>query len=688
VVLICTVNSFGWLNRAFPGFFLWENLFVPAVADTDWTGYQAGVPYRSRLLAVDGAPVHSASEAYRAAERAPEGTPLRFEFALPDGRTTTLPVPTMRLTVAEYFWTLGNYLVVGILLTALGFVVYYLRPDAPGARAMLAACSTWGLYLVTSADIFGPAWFRPLCLVLQALGPMTLVHLAVTFPIERLAGLNRRWLLPLLYAAGLAIGVVHNLAFAHSFRLLLAIDRLNSIALVAGGILLIASLADAFLRPPTAAVRQRTKIAALGGVTAFVLPVAGFFAYYLVGLSFPLNFVTFSILLFPVAIGYAIVQHDLFEVDAIIRRTVAWAILTALLVAIYLSGVGLLDALFAGRGGRVAQVLFLIAVVALVNPLRDRVQAGVDRLFARERYDYRATVARVSSSLARLLDVDAIVAQILSTLTTAMRVDFGAVWRRDESGAYRLYARAGSRVAGALTQQLATTDVLVQRVNAEPESVITDEAAQRDTALAAAFAALYATLVVPIAFERRAVGFIVLGMKESGRFYSGEDRGLLQTLASQAAMALENARSYRVLEHTNEELRSTQASSSSRSASPPSARSPPPSHTASATPWPASRRRHASSACRSAKGTPHTRRSATSCRSRTSSRRASRRCSISPSRSSRTARRSSSPSWSTRPRRRCARSSKRTESCSMSTSTPHCRRRRSTARRSSKCCWC
>ncbi len=66
IVLICTFNSLLWINRPFPGFFLGQNLFVPAVGDIDWTGYEAGVPYQSRLLTVDGEPVTSADEVYRA----------------------------------------------------------------------------------------------------------------------------------------------------------------------------------------------------------------------------------------------------------------------------------------------------------------------------------------------------------------------------------------------------------------------------------------------------------------------------------------------------------------------------------------------------------------------------------------------------------------------------------------------
>src|SRR5262245_5139232 len=51
LTLACALNSLRWLNRPFPGFFVWDNLFVPAVGDTDWTGYEAAIPYHGRLLA-------------------------------------------------------------------------------------------------------------------------------------------------------------------------------------------------------------------------------------------------------------------------------------------------------------------------------------------------------------------------------------------------------------------------------------------------------------------------------------------------------------------------------------------------------------------------------------------------------------------------------------------------------------
>jgi signal transduction histidine kinase len=561
VAITCTLNSLKWIDRPFPGFFLWENFLVPAVGDTDWTGYQAGVPVPSRLIAADGEPVTSVPAVYRLAASLPVGTPVSYSFvAESGGPEITLSVPTMRLTVSEYVLTLGTYLGVGMLLTLLGLTVFFLRPDAPAARAMLSGGVLWGLYLVTAADIFGPAWFRPLCLLLQGVAPVSLLHLALTFPIQRDVLKRYPRLLWALYAAGCGIGVASNLVFSRSFAATLALNRVDALAMVINGVLLMASLAHSYFYSPSAAARQRVKIATFGGFAAFLIPIVGLFVFSLLGVGFPLNYFAMPLAFFPIAIGYAIVKHDLFEVDAIIRRTLAWAILTGVIAALYLGGVGTLEIAFTGHSGRVAQLVFLLSIVALFNPLRNRVQAAVDLLFARDRYDYRKTVTEVSQALTALLDLEAVVTRILRTITETIHVDFGAVWLRAAGAEYQLQAVGGARQVAALPQRVDETSPLVHRLEQQPQRILTeDDVAGRNGHLGAELGRLGATLLVPMTFERRLVGFLALGVKDSGHFYSREDLELLRTLASQGAVAVENARSYRALMRANEELRAAQS---------------------------------------------------------------------------------------------------------------------------------
>ncbi len=554
VVLACAVNSLQWVGRPFPGFFLWQNLFVPAVGDTTWTGHEAGVPYQSRLVAVNGVAVRRAAEVYAATAKLPVGTGVAYRFAAASG-PVEVTIPTMRLTLTQYLWTLGNYLAVGVLLTLLGFTVYFLRADAPAARAMLIAGITWGLHLVTSADIFGPGWFRPLCLMLQAIGPVTVLHLAFTFPVERHTLRRHPRLLPALYVAALIAGLADNVFFYRWFAAVIAINYLFVVALIAAGVVLMGLLAHGFFFPPSAAARQRTKIAALGGVVAFAAPVVGV-SLYLLGVRFPINYITVPMAVFPAAIAYAIVKHDLFEIDAIIRRTVAWAILTGVVAALYLGGVGTLELAFTGQSGRGAQVLFLLVIIVLFNPLRARVQAAVDFLFARDRYDYRATVAEASQALATLLDVETVVGRILRTIAETMRVEFGAVWLREGDG-FRLHAITGPRQDRDVRPYVPCADPLVHELERRPREALTQDATQDDGQRADG--RLEAALIMPMAFERRLIGFLALGDKQSGQFFSREDVGLLRTLANQGAVAVENAKSYRALAHAHQELQTAQS---------------------------------------------------------------------------------------------------------------------------------
>jgi signal transduction histidine kinase len=359
-------------------------------------------------------------------------------------------------------------------------------------------------------------------------------------------------LLPAAYGVAVILGITVNAVFDH-VPAMLRLNQMHALALAGGGALLIGMLIEGFLRPPTVAARQRIKVAALGAVLAFVLPVAGMALFALSGVSFPLNFLALPLSLFPLAIGWAILKNDLFEVDAIIRRTVAWAVLSVLLAAVYLGGLAVLDLIASPRRGRIGQLLFLLIIVAVFPRLRDRVQHAVDFLFARDRYDYRRTVSAASQALATLLDVDAIVDRILLTITGAMHVGFSSVWLRD-GGGYRLHAVAGTPRAG--TVDVAVGSALTELLEAHPRQIVSDDASP---SVVDELHHYGGTLVVPMSFENRLSGFLVLGEKESGASYSGEDLGLLQTLADQGAVAVQNARSYAALVCANDELRAAQS---------------------------------------------------------------------------------------------------------------------------------
>jgi hypothetical protein len=112
----------------------------------------------------------------------------------------------------------------------------------------------------------------------------------------------------------------------------------------------------------------------------------------------------------PLAIGFAVLKYRLYDIDVVINRTLVYGPLTAILVLVYLGGVVSLQYAFraiTGQESQIAIVASTLAISALFNPLRKRVQAFVDRRFYRRKYDARITLAAFSAKLRDETDLEA-----------------------------------------------------------------------------------------------------------------------------------------------------------------------------------------------------------------------------------------------------------------------------------------
>jgi hypothetical protein len=170
---------------------------------------------------------------------------------------------------------------------------------------------------------------------------------------------------------------------------------------------------------------------ALGAVSGFmfsiVLPVDGWPATVVYGLE---------ILAFssgPIAIGIAILRYRLFDIDVIVRRTLVYATLTAMLALVYFVSVVLLQRFFRALSGQesdLAVVASTLALAALFTPLRGRIQAMIDRRFYRGKYDAEHTLLAFSSWLRDETNLDQLTREMLAVVEQTVQPAHVSLWLR------------------------------------------------------------------------------------------------------------------------------------------------------------------------------------------------------------------------------------------------------------------
>ncbi len=143
--------------------------------------------------------------------------------------------------------------------------------------------------------------------------------------------------------------------------------------------------------------------------------------------------VLISVVGLPVAVGIAILRYHLYNIDLIINRTLVYATLTAMLVAIYFGGVATAEAIFRALTGQeqqpqLAVVISTLVIAALFNPLRRRIQSFIDRRFYRRKYDARRTLEALSAKLRDETDLDALNAALVGVVRETMQPTHVSLW--------------------------------------------------------------------------------------------------------------------------------------------------------------------------------------------------------------------------------------------------------------------
>lgn len=284
-----------------------------------------------------------------------------------------------------------------------------------------------------------------------------------------------------------------------------------------------------------------------------ILPIYGYSVYPPGNLSFiPLTI--FAVGLF---------KHDLLDMGILIKKSLIYSLLTAFLTCLYALIIIVANNAFkdVNFSDSIYFPLFFFLFIAFVfGPLKSKIQMWVDRVFYKGRYDYQQTIKQASKMIVSVLDYADISRHLMDTIANSMQVNNSALFLRDTSGfSFEKFASHGNQKDAEHAISVTTSSPLIDLMEASHQPIIRKNIKEpmssvRTQDILSDMDGLNAEIALPMIFKEELNGFIVIGEKRSGDFFSQEDLDLLETLSSQTALAIENARSYKVIHDLNKNL--------------------------------------------------------------------------------------------------------------------------------------
>jgi signal transduction histidine kinase len=317
------------------------------------------------------------------------------------------------------------------------------------------------------------------------------------------------------------------------------------------GVICAGRLVWAYRRGESPLARNRVRVITLGTLVGFALPAGILLLSAFMGGGGAMNFAAFTPFLFALSLAYAVVKHDLFEIDAMVKRGAYYLMLTGAVGAAYVGCVVVFDLILstgAATQSAAFPILFALAVLVFFNPLRARLQTLVDRVFFRTSYDGARVLAAVGRDLVSTLQHARIAAIVRQTVEATIPNARTRVFLGTPAGPLR---EVGGDTIVPPTLHACLSERRIITVYDSAESYADTKMHE---AVRAELRALEADVAVPLEHAGTLAGVLTTGRKRSGLFYTAGDAEFLRALAHQAAIALANARSYEALVTLNAQL--------------------------------------------------------------------------------------------------------------------------------------
>jgi len=432
IAMVYMYNIYKWGDYPDFGFSVKTATGIEIVGIVTENGQKSGMQVEDRILTVNDKTFHSILEFREAMNRelGQENTYLLER----QGRVFHVTIPNTPIGFQAAFAKSGFLFLLGLCYMFIGMLVFLMKPHESTSWTFFIFVTMIGLFIIflNKSGKTSPFWLETVHIFAYTFTPAVFFHLAYSFPEERdlLKKHPHAQFLPYVASSILFLclrSITPTIMDLPKIWLIVLMTYMTAAILFFLG-----SCIQLWLKSHSEIVKLRSKMILLGAAISATLPLLDFvtsitFQVYL--LPHPNYYVPFFIV-FPIFVGYSIVKHDLFDFDAIIKRTYGYVLTTGAIAGVY--GVFVLVSDVAFGRFEVTQsplfpLVFILGVVFFFNPIRNRAQKFIDRVFYRLEYDYQDTVQKISETMRSLLKLDEIGKSIMDTALGAMFIDAGCV---------------------------------------------------------------------------------------------------------------------------------------------------------------------------------------------------------------------------------------------------------------------
>jgi serine phosphatase RsbU (regulator of sigma subunit) len=560
VIILTTVMLYGfylanmvrWKDNVDFG---WRTMYESGpnvVAEVFKGGEQAGLRAGDTIVAINGQSYSTFDELFFVVRNHKVGSSNNYSIVRNEVSLEVNVVNSV-LGISSVVKRSGPLFAIGLIYVFIGILVFLMKPMVEEFLLMTISLGVSMSYS-SPADIMRPFWLFDVRQFIDVFIPAPLIHLALIFPRQRKFLERWPWLRIAPYCVSLVLYVLYeslSTAYWDSPPLL---DLVNGLYLLAAVIFFIGTTLWNITKDDSHVIKLQSQAIFIGILLGFLIPSTELMLRFTLDLYlFPdpaLGFAVFFAV-FPVAIGYTIVKHDLFAIDVVVRRTYGYILSTAAIVGVYgliVSGLNLTLQFRDVSRSPAFSLLFALAVVFTFRPLHGRIQSFVDRVFYRQKYDYRKTIREMSQSLLRIFDAYQIRRTLIVSVVGEMYLENGLMMIREKAEKeYKPTTFEGEEKEKITLTGISEDEAIVEVLKTRGTPIFRHEielnpAYEKDReSLQTTFQSLDSELMLPLTYKDEFRGIVSFGRKKSGKMFTPEDVDLLETVTNQTAVALENA---------------------------------------------------------------------------------------------------------------------------------------------------